>query len=60
MAEILIWITFGLFVVIQIVDWLYAKYLKFIRHWVITETFLIVLPLLIFQVSCFLYVHLSD
>ena len=24
MAEILIWITFGLFVVIQIVDWLYA------------------------------------
>ena len=26
MAETLIWITFGLFVAIQVVDWLYAMF----------------------------------
>lgn len=58
MAEILIWITFGLFVAIQVVDWLYTmlkiyKALGYNRDFFDCITFINILSILFFICTSF-------
>lgn len=58
MAETLIWITFGLFVAIQVVDWLYAmfkiyKALGYDRDFFEVITFVNILSILFFICTSF-------